>query len=279
MRLLDRPEDALGRLVHRAATEESDQRLLESLPVKPRYGCVRGARTLSDAANLAMRFDAGKTRARYGTRYLRWRCRLESVYGIGPGIAHRPSAYCGTIGESSGGKREIDVKPDVHVMRVFKRTGLTTENERKTVEAAREPTPVSLANWTGLQDIGINWCRPTNPLCGDCPLTAVCPKHIQHEEMFLSEAYLMNAHRLVQGHQTPVSVPCHPRSYRRLGIPRIGPVEIPTPVASPSQGYRPQRTCRAHPQSARTGECCLRHPAVRIHYRYPRPQALPTGAF
>ena len=164
-----------------AAMEEPDlQRLLESLPVKPRYGCVKGARTLSDAANLVMRFDAGGDAGAIwdGVSPLEVQKRLESVYGIGPGIAHMAIRILrDDWGKFRGQEREIDVKPDVHVMRVFKRTELTqTENERKTVEAARElnpPFPGEL-DWPAW-DIGINWCRPTNPLCGDCPLTAVCP--------------------------------------------------------------------------------------------------------
>ena len=74
-----------------AAMEEPDlQRLLESLPVKPRYGCVKGARTLSDAANLVMKFDAvGDAGAIWeGVSPLEVQKRLESVYGVGPGIAH-----------------------------------------------------------------------------------------------------------------------------------------------------------------------------------------------
>ena len=159
------------------------QHLLESLPVKPRYGCVQGARTLSDAANLVMRFDAGGDAGAIwdGAPPLEVQERLESVYGIGPGIAHMAIRILrDDWGKFRGQEGEIDVKPDVHVMRVFKRSGLTeTENARTTVEAARGLNPwfPGELDWPAW-DIGINWCRPTHPLCDDCPLTMVCPKRI-----------------------------------------------------------------------------------------------------
>ena len=167
-----------------AAMEERDiQRLLESLPVKPRYGCARGARTLSDAADLVMRYDAG------GDANAIWdgvsprvvETRLASVYGIGLGIAHMTIRMLrDDWGRFRGQEPEIDVKPDVHVMRVFKRTGLIgSEGEREAVGAAREHNPnfPGELDWPAW-DIGNNWCRPTHPRCHDCPITMVCPKHI-----------------------------------------------------------------------------------------------------
>ena len=165
-----------------AAMEEPGlQRLLESLPVKPRYGCVMGARTLSDAANLVMRFDAGGDASAIWDAVppLEVQKRLESVYGIGSGIAHMAIRILrDDWGKFRGQEHAIDVKPDVHVMRVFKRTEVTqTENARKAAEAARELNPhfPGELDWPAW-DIGIKWCRPTNPLCDDCPLTMVCPK-------------------------------------------------------------------------------------------------------
>ena len=167
-----------------AAMEESDlRRLLESLPVRPRYGCERGARTLGDVARLVMKSDPG------GDASVIWdgvspkevQRRLESVYGVGSGIAHMTIRILrDDWGEFRGQESEIDIKPDVHVRRVFKRTGLTqTEDGRTAVEAARELNPgfPGELDWPAW-DIGINWCRPTSPLCGECPLVEVCPKHI-----------------------------------------------------------------------------------------------------
>ena len=167
-----------------AAMEQPDlQCLLESLHIRPRYGCAAGARTLSDAAKLVMRFDAdGDAGAVWdGVSPLEVQRRLESVYGIGPGIAHMAIRILrDDWGQFKGQEHEIDVKPDVHVMRVFKRTGLTqAQNARKAVEAARELNPCfpGALDWPAW-DVGIRWCRPSNPRCGDCPLTVVCPKRL-----------------------------------------------------------------------------------------------------
>ena len=165
-----------------AAMEAADlQRLLESLPVKPRYGCTNGARTLSDASKLVMRFDAG------GDAGAIWddaspsevQRRLESVHGIGPGIAHMTIRILrDDWGKFRGQESEIDVKPDVHVTRVFKRAGLTrAANSRQALEAARRLNPrfPGELDWPAW-DVGVNWCRPADPLCGACPLTVACPK-------------------------------------------------------------------------------------------------------
>lgn len=71
----------------------------------------------------------------------------------------------------------IDISPDVHVRRVFSRLGLT----------APDATPDQIAyrarslwpEFPGLLDVatfhvGRDWCRPQNPLCGDCYLAEVC---------------------------------------------------------------------------------------------------------
>ena len=167
-----------------AAMEEPDlERLLESLPVKPRYGCANGARTLGDAANLVMKYDDGGDAGAIWDDVppLEVQKRLESVYGIGPGIAHMAIRILrDDWGKFRGQEHEIDVKPDVHVVRVFRRTGITRiEDAGQAVEAARRLNPwfPGELDWPAW-DIGINWCRPTRPRCHGCPLTVVCPKHI-----------------------------------------------------------------------------------------------------
>ena len=69
----------------------------------------------------------------------------------GSGIAHR-----GDWGKFRGQEREIDVKPDVHVMRVFK-NGLT-QAENEAVKAAQRLNPVSL-HWPAW-DIAVQAHQP-----------------------------------------------------------------------------------------------------------------------
>jgi len=158
------------------------QHLLESLPIRPRYGCKKGARTLGDIAALVMGFggDASAIWRNASPKQVEGRL-VNGIYGIGQGIAAMTVRILrDDWREFRGQEHEIDVKPDVHVMRVFRRTGLTrTETEREAVEVARElnpPFPGEL-DWPAW-DIGQKWCRPTDPLCTTCPLGSICPKHV-----------------------------------------------------------------------------------------------------
>lgn len=75
----------------------------------------------------------------------------------------------------------IDISPDVQVMRVFKRLGLTSDNAstEELIYCARELNP----EYPGIFDvsaweIGRYWCRPsTDDLrCAECYLDKYCPK-------------------------------------------------------------------------------------------------------
>jgi uncharacterized HhH-GPD family protein len=77
-----------------------------------------------------------------------------------------------------------DVAFDVHVRRVFLRTGLgEVDRLDDIVRSARlhhreRPGSLDGPAW----HIGRRWCRPTNPLCSECVLTNVCPKFIDRAE-------------------------------------------------------------------------------------------------
>ena len=78
-------------------------------------------------------------------------------------------------------KQWIDVSPDRHVIRVFKRTGIIRQEASKEeiIWKARELNP----NYPGVFDlatfkIGKEFCKQTNPNCVDCPLTNECLKII-----------------------------------------------------------------------------------------------------
>ena len=80
----------------------------------------------------------------------------------------------------------IDISPDVHVKRVFKRMGLIKEkdiqNIDKIVYKARSINP----EFPGILDLtcwklGKNTCRPKNPKCNSCIFEAECPKIIDND--------------------------------------------------------------------------------------------------
>ena len=154
--------------------------LLDGLAVRPRYGTKQGAMTLSDAARLvAGRFggDAGAI----------WRDSspsevektLQEIRGLGPGIASMATRIlCDDFGCFRGQERQIDVKPDVHLVRVFVRAGLTEgDSANEALHAARRLNPEFPGDldWPAWR-IGQVWCHRTKPDCGGCPLTGDCTK-------------------------------------------------------------------------------------------------------
>jgi endonuclease III len=75
----------------------------------------------------------------------------------------------------------IDVSPDVHLWRVFKRIGLIEKDAspEELIYKARELNPdypgiFDLSCW----EIGRTWCKPTNPKCRDCLIEKHCEKNI-----------------------------------------------------------------------------------------------------
>jgi endonuclease III len=72
----------------------------------------------------------------------------------------------------------LDVKPDIHVMRVFARSGLIEKSakENDAIEMAKKLHP----KFPGALDapafiIGVEWCRPTKKKCEKCPISKACP--------------------------------------------------------------------------------------------------------
>ena len=74
-----------------------------------------------------------------------------------------------------------DVAYDVHLRRVFLRTGLAQRDEvGHMVDVARalypeRPGVLDLPAW----DIGRRWCRPADPDCPACPLNIACARLIE----------------------------------------------------------------------------------------------------
>ena len=72
----------------------------------------------------------------------------------------------------------IDISPDVHVQRVFRRLGLIREKGsiEEIVYRARALHP----EFPGILDypvweIGHQWCRPRHPICPECYMNDLCP--------------------------------------------------------------------------------------------------------
>ncbi|BBB32007.1 conserved hypothetical protein [Thermotomaculum hydrothermale] len=75
----------------------------------------------------------------------------------------------------------IDISPDTHVNRVFKRLGFISKSasDHELIYAARELNPeypgiFDLSCW----EIGRKWCKPKKPDCDNCYLYRYCPRKI-----------------------------------------------------------------------------------------------------
>ena len=75
----------------------------------------------------------------------------------------------------------IDISPDIHVQKVFKRTGLVHNNASKEeiIWKARELHP----EYPGVFDlptfeIGVDYCKKSSPNCIACPISNLCEKLI-----------------------------------------------------------------------------------------------------
>ena len=160
-------------------SETELKELLDGLPVRPRYG---GAKTLSDAAKLVCdRFNGDAEAIWRGKSPAEVEKTLERIHGVGAGIAAMTTRILrDEFGCFKGQEWQIDVKPDVHLLRVFRRTGLIEgASKRAALQAARDLSPEfpGELDWPAWS-IGKQWCHQTAPDCARCPLAPDCPKRI-----------------------------------------------------------------------------------------------------
>jgi len=110
------------------------------------------------------------------------RQRLDAVPNIGQGLANMALLHlvrnCGLLGGKKA-RPQLDLKPDIHVRRVFYRGGLVSKgcSDQDLIRAGRDlapgfPAALDAPAW----DIGRLWCRPNRPKCAECPIGSVCPR-------------------------------------------------------------------------------------------------------
>jgi len=162
-------------------TSEQLEIILRQLPKKPRFP-NQAARTIISLSKLIMEEFEGDAEKVLNLPLIEFLYFFQRIYGVGPGIAHmtirilidedmyepKPDEY-----------RFIDVKPDVHVIRVFFRSGLIRSRDGQScVVAARKLNPEFPAklDWPAWE-IGRKYCDETSPNCIECPLGNYCPKN------------------------------------------------------------------------------------------------------
>ncbi len=107
--------------------------------------------------------------------------RFKEFHGIGPQLASMAVMILVRDYGELGGEKSFPCllpKEDVHIKRVFQRTGLTDGNDKLTaVDVAKELNP----DFPAILDepawiIGRRYCFKSNPNCEECPITKVCDK-------------------------------------------------------------------------------------------------------
>ena len=106
---------------------------------------------------------------------------FRSIHGVGPGIANMAVLLIEKafdIRFSDRDRKNMNIKPDVHTMRVLYRLGAShATTAQAAITATRQMNPaypgeIDSALWV----IGRTWCHPNNPACLSCPMTFCCLK-------------------------------------------------------------------------------------------------------
>lgn len=167
--------------------------VLASCPRLPRYRSA-APRTVREVAGLVMRVGAGDARKVWeGRRATDVHQLLRSVHGIGEGIASMVLALLDRVFKiplDDLDRRSMDVKADVHVVRVLTRLGLLEvddADESSAVEGSLAVTRAMHPSHPALLDpplwvIGRTWCKAFDPDCGACPVTEVCAKRVSQAQ-------------------------------------------------------------------------------------------------
>ena len=156
--------------------------LLESLPHRPRY-MNDAPKTILDLTKIVLEECGGcASRIWEGRSAFEVQRKLMSIQGVGPGIANMTTlliekAFPYRFKEED--RRRMDIKPDVHTMRVLYRLGASrAETEKEAIEAARSLNPACPGDLDGpLWYVGRTWCHSSKPDCGDCPLSGSCERY------------------------------------------------------------------------------------------------------
>ena len=165
-------------------TNEELERLFRSLPYKPRY-ITDAPLTVKGLSKIVVDQFGGETSKiwqNHSAAYVK--SVFQRIHGVGPGIASMIVLLLERHFKLRFGDldhQKMDVKADVHVVRVLYRMELIDYPKvQEALEAARRLNP----DYPGALDaplwrIGKQWCKPFSPLCSECIVNSVCPRNIQ----------------------------------------------------------------------------------------------------
>ena len=164
---------------------EIDQRKINTAVKKAKLGCRnlpadRAGKYIKSAAKRVLDTYSGKASLiwKNATSVKELRNRLIKFDGIGENLANMAikifleKGMIPKIPKTSEELRNLQVKADVHVIKVLYRTGLSEANtEDAALKAAKKYCPSLPARIdSGALEIGIQYCFKTDPDCKHCPL-------------------------------------------------------------------------------------------------------------
>jgi len=155
--------------------------IFRKLPAKPRYinDAPRTVKELSEIIVNEYGGDATKMWRNRTSTYVK--ATFERIYGVGLGISSMIVLLlerCYGVQFDDLDHKNMNVKSDIHIVRVFSRLGFISQpSEKQALKAAIRFNP----EYPGALDpptwiIGKTWCTSFSPKCGSCPLDDVCPK-------------------------------------------------------------------------------------------------------
>lgn len=157
--------------------------LFAHLPRRPRY--VNDApRTLKELTRIVVEECRGDASNIWkGKRASEVKRTFLSIHGVGPGIASMAVLLIEAafpIRFDDLDRNNMDIKPDVHTIRVLYRLGVSQAmTELAAVEAARRLNPEYPGAVDGpLWNIGRTWCYAIAPKCSACGMEMVCAKRL-----------------------------------------------------------------------------------------------------
>lgn len=167
-------------IFHQMSTDELEK-LINKLPKKPRYINAAHFTIQSITQIIVEELEGDATKMWKNKKAIEVKRTFLSVYGVGTGIANMAvllieKAY--GIHFSDLDHSRMDIKPDVHTMRVLYRLGVSAAiQEDEAISAARYLNPTFPGEIDGsLWLLGRKWCSAINPDCIKCPMQAYCPR-------------------------------------------------------------------------------------------------------
>lgn len=171
--------------IAKESSSEEIGTLLRTKPALHRYPGNMGRYLWSAAERLTSEYDGCAENIWGNVTAMEIVERLEAFSGI----SHKKASLAclllwRDLGVEISDKENIDIAYDVHIRRIFLRAGFCEKDTLKDVtEAARRLNPKFPGYLTSpFWALGRNICRPTEPLCGQCPIRPFCARRLDKTE-------------------------------------------------------------------------------------------------